>query len=119
PGCTAEVCAFRDSYAAFQDAGATVIGVSADTPESHRGFADRHRLPFVLLSDADGAVQALYGVEKSFGVFRARVTFIIDRSGVVRHTFSSQLNIDRHILDALSVVKMLQAEADSGAAASA
>ncbi|MCC7205925.1 MAG: peroxiredoxin, partial [Anaerolineae bacterium] len=42
PGCTAEVCAFRDSYAAFQDAGATVIGVSADTPESHRGFADRH-----------------------------------------------------------------------------
>lgn len=95
-----------------------MIGVSADTSESHRGFADRHRLPFVLLSDTDGAVQALYGVEKSFGVFRARVTFIIDWQGIVRHTFSSQLNIDRHIMDALSVVKSLQAETNSGAAAS-
>lgn len=119
PGCTAEVCAFRDSYETFNDAGATVIGVSADTSESHRDFADRHRLPFILLSDTDGRVQALYGVEKAFGILRGRVTFIIDRNGVVRHTFSSQLNIDKHIMDALSVVQSLQSEAERAGAAQA
>jgi peroxiredoxin Q/BCP len=104
PGCTAEVCAFRDSFEAFNDAGATVIGVSADTSESHRGFADRNRLPFILLSDVEGSVHELYGVEKTFGIFRARVTFIIDKQGIVRHSFSSQLNIEKHIVDALQVI---------------
>lgn len=117
PGCTAEVCAFRDSFEAFSDAGATVIGVSADSPESHRGFAQRHRLPFVQLSDAHGTAQDLYGVEKSFGILRARVTFIIDRQGVIRHSFSSQLNIDRHIAEALEVLQSFGAEAADAAPA--
>lgn len=109
-GCTAEACAFRDSYEAFTEAGATVIGISADSAESHQGFATRHRLPFILLSDEDGSVQKLYSVEKSFGLLRARTTFIIDREGIVRHVFSSQLNIQKHVNDALDIVQALLAE---------
>lgn len=109
-GCTAEACAFRDSYEAFTDAGATVIGISADSAESHQGFASRHRLPFILLSDQDDSVQKLYGVEKAFGLLRARTTFIIDNQGIVRHVFSSQLNIQKHIIDALDIVQALLAE---------
>ncbi len=109
-GCTAEACAFRDSYEAFTEAGATVIGISADSAESHQGFASRHRLPFILLSDHDGSVQKLYGVEKTFGLLRARTTFIIDRQGIVRHVFSSQLNIQKHVTDALDIVQALLAE---------
>lgn len=111
-GCTAEVCAFRDSYESFMDTGAVVIGISADSTESHEGFVQRHHLPFILLSDSDGSIQQLYGVEKTFGLFRGRVTYIIDKRGVVRHIFSSQLNIGKHIEDALEVVRLLQAQPD-------
>src|SRR5919201_2404391 len=52
PGCTTEACAFRDSYETFKDAGAEVIGISSDSTESHEQFATKHRLPFILLSDA-------------------------------------------------------------------
>lgn len=106
-GCTTQACAFRDSYEAFQEAGATVVGVSVDSSESHEGFAQRHRLPFALLSDADGAVQQLYGVRKTLGIFRGRVTFVIDRQGIIRRRFSSQLNPTRHIAEALPVVQSL------------
>src|SRR3954462_14725831 len=60
-GCTAEACAFRDSYETFSDAGAEVMGVSADTAESHHDFAEQHRLPFTLLSDPGSKVAELYG----------------------------------------------------------
>ena len=111
-GCTAEVCAFRDSYEAFKDAGATVIGVNADSTESHEGFVQRHRLPFILLSDRDGVAQDLYGVQKTLGIVRARVTYVIDRQGIIRHIFSSQLNIDKHINDALHVIRSLQGDTE-------
>ena len=112
-GCTAEACAFRDSYESFEEAGATVIGISADSAASHQGFASRYRLPFILLSDSEGSVQQLYGVEKTFGLIRARITFIVDNQGIVRHIFSSQLNIDKHITDALEIVLLLQSEEHS------
>src|ERR1700760_5008647 len=62
PGCTAEACSFRDAYEDFKDAGAEVVGISSDSSDSHQAFASKHRLPFTLLSDADGAVRKLYGV---------------------------------------------------------
>src|SRR6266436_1895457 len=54
PGCTAEACAFRDSYEVFQEAGAEVIGISSDSEASHRQFASKYKLPFILLSDKNG-----------------------------------------------------------------
>jgi peroxiredoxin Q/BCP len=119
-GCTREACAFRDSHDSFAEAGAQVIGVSSDSVASHDRFARRHGLPFMLLADADGAVRSAYGVAASlFGLIPGRVTFVIDREGVVRHVFSSQANIGKHIDGALSIVTSLSRSADgaSGSAA--
>src|SRR5215831_10163217 len=85
PGCTKEACSFRDQYEAFKDAGAEVIGVSSDSEASHRKFADKHRLPFTLVADTSGEVRKRYGVPATLGLLPGRVTFVIDRGGVVRH----------------------------------
>ncbi len=108
PGCTTEACAFRDSHETFRAAGAEVIGISSDPADSHRRFADRFRLPFRLLSDADGAVRSLYGVPRTLGLFPGRVTYLIDRDGIVRHIFSSQLQPKRHVAEALDVLARLR-----------
>ena len=109
-GCTAEACAFRDQYEVFTDAGADVIGVSSDSVDRHAGFAGKHSLPFTLLSDQGGKTRKAYGVPGVLGVIPGRVTYVIDRSGVVRQVFSSMTNIDGHVNDALRMVKELQAE---------
>jgi peroxiredoxin Q/BCP len=108
PGCTAEACTFRDSHEAFRDAGAAVIGVSSDSAESHRKFASRFGLPFVLLSDADDALRERYGVPRTLGLFPGRVTYVIDRDGIVRHIFSSQMQPKRHVAEALRVLEGLR-----------
>jgi thioredoxin-dependent peroxiredoxin len=110
PGCTAEACAFRDSHEVFAEAGAAVVGVSSDSVDSHQGFAGKHRLPFELLSDSGGEVRSRYGVPKTFGLLPGRVTYVIERDGIVRHVFSSMTHIDQHIAEAVAVVKQLQAE---------
>ena len=104
PGCTAEACSFRDSYEDFQQAGAEVIGVSSDSESSHDRFASRHRLPFTLLADARGEVRKKYGVPATFGLLPGRVTFVIDRKGIVRHVFNSQLQATRHVEEALAAL---------------
>ncbi|WP_405586112.1 peroxiredoxin [Streptomyces sp. NBC_01190] len=106
-GCTAEACAFRDSYESFTDAGAEVIGVSSDTVESHETFAGRNALPFVLVADTDKAVRKQYGATM-LGVAPGRITFVIDKEGVIQHTFSSLTNVGGHVEEALAVVKRLQ-----------
>ncbi len=108
PGCTAEACAFRDSYEVFKDAGAEVIGISSDSAESHQQFTSRHHLPFILLSDASGAVRKRYGVPATFGLLPGRVTYIIDRQGIVRHIFSAQFASEKHVTEALKVLQTLQ-----------
>src|SRR5215472_13131218 len=110
PGCTAEACAFRDSHEVFTDAGAEVIGVSSDSIDSHAAFAGRHKLPFTLLSDEGGRVRKSYGVPVVLGLLPGRVTYVIDRRGMVRHVFNSMTNISQHVDDALEVVRQLQAE---------
>ena len=104
PGCSIEARAFRDRYEAFVAAGAEVVGVSGDSIKSHQRFADKLQLPFILLSDEGGAVRKLYGVEKTLGLFPGRVTYVIDRDGVVRHVFSSQLDAARHVREALAAL---------------
>ena len=110
PGCTAEACAFRDSYAVFKDAGAEVIGVSSDSEQSHQRFASVHRLPFILLSDVGGKVRRLYGVPSTFGLLPGRVTYIIDKRGIVRHIFSAAFAPQKHVDEALKVLQTLREE---------
>ncbi len=105
PGCTAEACSFRDSYEVFKEAGAEVVGVSSDSVERHRAFAAHHQLPFTLLSDTGGALQKLYGVKKTLGLLPGRVTYVIDRAGIVRCVFNSQLQATRHVAEALEALK--------------
>jgi peroxiredoxin Q/BCP len=109
PGCTAEACSFRDAYDVFSEAGAQVVGVSADSSESHASFASHHRLPFVLLSDPDGAARTAFGVTPVLGLLPGRVTFVIDRQGVVRQVFSSSIRMSAHVDTALAMVKELAA----------
>lgn len=108
PGCTKEACAFRDSYELFKDAGAEVIGVSSDTEESHNKFAIKFDLPFLLLSDEGGKVRSQFGVPSSLGMIPGRVTYVIDKQGIVRYIFNSQINAEKHIEESLKIVKSLQ-----------
>jgi len=105
PICTKEACAFRDAYEDFVQAGAAVIGVSSDSDESHRSFAATQRLPYLLIADADGALRRLFGVPNSMFVLPGRVTYVIDRKGIVRHKFNSQLLGTRHVEEALRIVR--------------
>jgi thioredoxin-dependent peroxiredoxin len=107
PGCTAESCAFRDAYEAFTDAGAVVVGVSSDDAATQARFAEQHRLPFTLLADVGGRARAAWGVPRTLGLLPGRVTYVIDRDGIVRHVFSSQLQATRHVREALDVVARL------------
>ena len=109
-GCTREACEFRDRYDIFTRLGAEVLGVSSDTLESHKSFATHHGLPFLLLSDEDGKVRKLYGVPSTMGIIPGRVTFIIDTKGVVRHVFNSQFQPEKHIKEALKVLKEIEKE---------
>ena len=105
PGCTAESCAFRDSYEVFTDAGAEVIGISADSPQSHQQFAQKYSLPFTLLSDSDNRVRKLFGVPSTLFVLPGRVTYIIDKEGIVRHIFDSMLDFKAHVTESLNTIK--------------
>ena len=104
-GCTKEACHFRDAYEDFTEAGAVVIGVSGDGPESHRRFRDTNLLPFSLLSDQKGEVKKLYGV--SGHLLPARITFVIDKAGVVRNVFSSKIDMKAHVDEAMKTLKTL------------
>ena len=86
PGCTREACAFRDSWERFDEHNAVVVGVSTDSVESHRRFAEEHGLPFSLLADEDQTIARAYGVSVRMG-FASRVTFLISPDGRIAHVF--------------------------------
>ncbi len=109
PGCTIEACAFRDSYEDFLQAGATVIGVSSDSAADHKAFKAKHMLPFTLLTDEGGEAAKGMGVKNAaFGLLKGRVTFVIDREGVVQSRFDSAIRMKEHVNQALELVKRLE-----------
>jgi len=109
-GCTREACSFRDSYEELTNLGAEVLGVSGQSVESHKSFATHYGLPFILLSDEDNKIRKLYGVPSTMGILPGRVTYIIDKQGVVRHIFSSQTQTQRHVEEAKNTLKDLEKE---------
>jgi thioredoxin-dependent peroxiredoxin len=104
PTCCKEAEAFRNDYEAFKEKNAEVIGISAQSVESHKSFASHHKLRYVLLSDSHNKVRKLYGVSATFGV-PGRVTYVIDKEGIVKHVFSSQLHFIKHAKEALLALK--------------
>ena len=109
-GCTNEVCAFRDSYEVFKNAGAEVIGVSSQSTSSHERFVMTFKLPFILLSDEDDKVRKLYGVPSTLALIPGRVTYVIDKEGMVEHIFNSQFNPEKHIEEALKALGVAKKE---------
>ncbi|MFT4752830.1 MAG: peroxiredoxin Q/BCP [Salibacteraceae bacterium] len=108
PGCTKEACKFRDDFEDFTDLDAMVIGISSDSPESHAQFAAKNNLPFTLLSDEDSAVRSLFGVQGNFmGLIPGRVTFIVDKQGIIQHVFNSLTNAEQHVAEAKMVLQNL------------
>lgn len=107
PGCTKESCAFRDSYEVFKEIGAEVIGISADSTDSHQKFASKYQLPFILLSDSNNKVRNLFGVPPTLFILPGRVTYVIDKEGIVKHIFDSQLDFNAHVEEALKTLKSL------------
>ncbi len=108
-GCTREACGFRDRYESFAELGAEVLGVSSDSADSHRRFASHHQLPFTLLSDPKKTVRKLYGVPSNMGFVPGRVTYVIDKSGVVRHIFNSQMHPEEHVNEVLKILRGIEA----------
>lgn len=110
PGCTAEACSFRDAASEFQEAGAVIAGVSSDSVASHKRFAEEHGLRYPLLADASGELRKKLGVPRSMlGLFDGRVTYVIDREGILRHRFESMLGAAKHVSEALATVRSLKA----------
>jgi peroxiredoxin Q/BCP len=111
-GCTIEACSFRDAYEDFLAAGAEVIGVSRDSLSSHDSFKEHHRLPFILASD-DGSVARAFDVDRGFlGLVPGRVTYVIDKDGFVRDSFSSQIRMRAHVERALGLVRTLESDSE-------
>ena len=105
PGCTTQACSFRDAYQDFQDLGAEVIGVSADSVSSHQNFQQKYKLPFILLSDADKKLRRLFGVPSTlFGLIPGRVTYIFDATGICIYIFDN-LSAKNHIDKALQALQ--------------
>ncbi len=102
PGCTKEACSFRDSWNAIAATGAVLVGVSADTLDSHRSFAAHYKLPFRLVSDPEGAIGRAYGVP--FALFHKRQTFVIGTDGNVRKVYRS-VDVSTHAAEILSDLK--------------
>jgi len=108
PGCTKEACSFRDSHEEFLSLDCQVIGISSDSVNSHRHFSERHNFNYILLSDTDKKVRKAFQVPRSlFGLLPGRVTYIVDKQGIIRGIHNSQLNPTSHINEALALVKQI------------
>lgn len=107
-GCTKEACAFRDAYADFKDYDCEVIGISQGDVDSKSSFVQRNKLNFILLADEGNNLRTAFGIKPDlFGLVPGRVTFIVDREGIVQDVFNSQLNFAKHVQNALEVIKKI------------
>ncbi|HEY8224831.1 MAG TPA: peroxiredoxin [Pyrinomonadaceae bacterium] len=95
PICTRQMCSVRDNWDDYIATGAEVVGISTDSVESHRKFAEHHQLPLRLLSDAAGSVSKLYGARSLIPGKVARSVFVIDAKGIVRHADIRPLGLFR------------------------
>ena len=104
--CTQQACSFRDNYQEFKDLGAEVIGISADSVQSHIKFKSKFNLPFILLSDNDKKLRKLFGVENDFLIIPGRQTYVVDENGLIVMVFNS-MSGTIHIEKALKTLKKL------------
>ena len=109
PGCTTEACNFRDDWLILQELGAAVVGVSVDTSASHAAFAQKYKLPFPLLADAQGEVAARYGALSDWWLYKfaKRQTFIVNPQGRIARIYRS-VDSDKHSAEIVADLKQLR-----------
>jgi thioredoxin-dependent peroxiredoxin len=107
-GCTAQACRFRDNYDAVKAYDAAIIGVSGDSAESHASFREKYSLGFPLIADEDRSIAALYDVKSSIPKIRPRITYVIDKQGIIRAAFRHDVAIGRHLSDTLNALERLE-----------
>ncbi|PCH78447.1 MAG: peroxiredoxin [Flavobacteriaceae bacterium] len=106
PGCTKQACKFRDEFEVFSNLNVSVIGISKDSVASHKEFEEKYRLPFTLLADTENEVRKLFGVSKSaLGMIPGRVTYIVDKEGVIQYIFDDMMHSEKHIDVALEFLR--------------
>ena len=103
PGCRAEALSFKENFEELTKLNAVVIGVSADSSESHKKFKEKYGLPFILVSDEGNKIRELYGAKGL--LLPPRITFVIDPEGKIIHIYSSQMNPTSHVKEAMEVIK--------------
>lgn len=109
-GCIKEVCTFRDQYEIFREFGAEVVGISSDSVTSHKGFAEKHRLPYILLSDPKSELRKQFGVPKNlFGLIPGRVSYIIGTDGLIKGVFNAMTDPVGHVRYAVICIEKLSA----------
>jgi peroxiredoxin Q/BCP len=96
PGCTRQACSVRDLYSETQQVGLDVAGVSPQTPESHRAFREKYKLPFTLLSDVDKFVIRMYDMQGPLGIGVRRGTYLIDQARYIRASVLADFRIGLH-----------------------
>jgi len=106
PGCTAQACSLRDGFAEIKAAGAVILGVSADNSQSHKAFAEKFHLPFSILADPEKRIIGAYGVKMPLLGLAKRVTFLIDRQGMVRKVITDTRTKD-HDQQVLAFLKAM------------
>jgi len=106
PGCTKEVCEFRDDYDEFVQLNCEIIGISSDSQKSHLAFSNRYKLKYHLLSDSKNKIRKLFQVPRNlFGLIPGRVTFVINKNGTITGMYNSLPNATSHINFALECLK--------------
>ena len=107
-GCTREACIFRDRYEDVLQYDAIIVGVSTDTAESHRAFRAKHALPFPLIPDPEKEIIRSYEAEGLLGLATARITYVIDKEGIVRAAIRHDFAVGRHLPEALEALRAIE-----------
>ncbi len=108
PGCTKEACYFQDQFEVFKQEDAEVIGISGQSVQSHKNFAEKYGLTYTLLSDQGNKIRKMFGVPTNFlGLLPGRVTYVVDKTGTVVYLFDSQLQATKHVDNAIEMIKNL------------
>ncbi|CAE7844874.1 unnamed protein product [Symbiodinium microadriaticum] len=106
PGCLAEACEFRDHFDDFLELGAQVVGISADTADSHERYRKKYGFLFQLLSDSEKKAEKAFRLKRNlFGLLPGRVTFVCDKNGVILDSFESATQVKKHARNALQIIK--------------
>ena len=112
PGCQGETIRFRDAYPDLRALGAEVIGVSVDDHKTQCDFAAETQAPFPMIGDESGEISRSYGVLRPYLSLDKRVTYVIDRDGIVRGAFENEFQISRHLDESLALLENLTPDRD-------